>query len=343
VRVRLKGLNRTKRRLADGTSVIYYYAFKGGPRLPGELGSPEFMAAYHAAHAKKREPDPGTLQSLLNGFQASTEWDELRPRTQKDYVKLIKAIEGEFGDFPLSAMLDLRTRGVFLAWRDERAKNSRKWADYGWTVLARVLSWAHGRGLVATNPFTKAGRIYHGSRAENVWSDADEAAFLAKAPSHLHLALLLALWTGQRQGDLLALTWAQYDGTHIRLKQGKTNRRVVIKVGAPLKVALDAAKKPAGRVLLTRDGEEWTGDGFRASFKKACAKAGVEGVTFNDMRGTAVTRLAQAECTVPEIATITGHSLKDVHAILDSHYLNRDQRLGDKAIEKLETRTKIPN
>ena len=29
-------------------------------------------------------------------------------------------------------------------------------------------------------------------------------AFLDRAPAHLHLPLLLALWTGQRQGDLLA-------------------------------------------------------------------------------------------------------------------------------------------
>ena len=38
-------------------------------------------------------------------------------------------------------------------------------------------------------------------------------------------------------------------------------------------------------------------------------RAGIVGVTFNDLRGTAVTRLALAECTEAEIATITGHSL----------------------------------
>ena len=33
-------------------------------------------------------------------------------------------------------------------------------------------------------------------------------------------------------------------------------------------------------------------------------------LTFHDLRGSAVTRLARAECTTAEIATITGHSLK---------------------------------
>ena len=66
-------------------------------------------------------------------------------------------------------------------------------------------------------------------------------------------------------------------------------------------------------------------------------------LTFHDLRGTAVTRLAKAGCTVPEIATITGHSLKDVGTILDSHYLSRDHALGESAIRKLEKGTKTPN
>ena len=53
------------------------------------------------------------------------------------------------------------------------------------------------------------------------------------------LAFMLALWTGQRQGDLLRLTWGAYDGTFIRLKQSKGGVRVVIPVGAPLKAVLE--------------------------------------------------------------------------------------------------------
>jgi hypothetical protein len=56
-----------------------------------------------------------------------------------------------------------------------------------------------------------------------------------------------------------------------------------------------------------------------------------------------VTRLALSGCGLPEIATITGHSLRDVGAILDSNYLNRDSQLGESAIRKLERRTKIPD
>lgn len=52
-------------------------------------------------------------------------------------------------------------------------------------------------------------------------------------------------------------------------------------------------------------------------------------------------RLALAETTVPQIATITGHSLKDVEAILDVHYLGRAMQLAEMAIATLEKRTNL--
>ena len=148
---------------------------------------------------------------------------------------------------------------------------------------------------------------------------------------------------GQRQGDLLRLPWSAYDGKHIRIRQSKTGRRVVIRVGAPLKAALDTAPKRSTIILTTSDGKPWTSDGFRASWGKACKRAGVVGLTFHDLRGTAVTRLALAECTEAEIATLTGLSLSSVRAILDTHYLARDPALGESAITKLERRTKTPD
>ncbi|MGC0054849.1 tyrosine-type recombinase/integrase [Brucella pituitosa] len=341
MRVHLKGINNAKVKSANGDTVTYWYAWRGGPRLKGQPGDDEFINSYNEAIATKVKPKAGSLLSLLNGFQQTTIWDDLAPRTKKDYIKLIKVIEQKFGSFPLSALADARTRSVFMQWRDARAKQSRRQADYGWQVLARILSWGHGNGLILANPCEKGGRVYRGSRAEKVWTADDENLFLEKAPAHLHLALILALWTGQRQGDLLSLTWQAYDGQRIRLRQSKTGARVIIPVGAPLKAALDAVAEKSGAILKTTDGTSWTAHGFSSSWRKACAKAGVVGVTFNDLRGTAVTRLALAECTEAEIATISGHSLRDVRSILDAHYLNRDPKLAESAIRKLESRTKF--
>jgi len=238
-------------------------------------------------------------------------------------------------------LADKRTRGIFLEWRDTLALKSRRQADYAWTVLARVLSWSKDRGRISVNPCERGGRIYRGSRAEKIWTADDEAAFLKFSPTHLHLPLLLALWTGQRQGDLLRLLWSAYDGTHIRLKQSKTSSRVVIPVGAPLKTALDRAAKRSTIILTTIDGKPWTPDGFRASWRKACARAGIAGLTFNDLRGTAVTRLALANARKRRLRR-SPDTVCVMCAILDAHYLHRDPALAESAIRKLEKRTESP-
>lgn len=52
---------------------------------------------------------------------------------------------------------------------------------------------------------------------------------------------------------------------------------------------------------------------------------------FADTRDTAVTFLCGAGCSVPEIANITGHSLKTVEAILQKHYFKRNAELAKSA------------
>ena len=52
-------------------------------------------------------------------------------------------------------------------------------------------------------------------RTDNLWTDDHIKQFLEKAPEHLHLPLILAVWTGQTQGDLLVLPWSGYDGQFI--------------------------------------------------------------------------------------------------------------------------------
>src|SRR5262245_13702534 len=302
MRVRLKGINSITKKLADGTWRTYWYAWKGGPPLRGEPGTPEFIASYNEAVGTRKPASNKTLQSLIDYFQTTTEYTHgIGERTRSDYKKQIVIIEQKFGDFPISGLADSRTRGIFMEWRDALAAKSVRQADYAWTVLARILSVALQRGKISTNPCTAGGRLYQSARIDKIWTLDDEAAFLKSARAHLHLPLLLALWTGQREGDLLRLPWSAYDGGVIRLRPHKTISRkrprgkaVTIPVGAPLKAALDEAAKvkKSPVILLTSEGTPWTEAGFRASFSKARDKAGIVGLTFNDMRGTAVTRLA---------------------------------------------------
>jgi hypothetical protein len=50
---RLKGINVVRKRLADGGIHVYYYAWKGGPALRDEPGTPEFVASYNRSNLAK--------------------------------------------------------------------------------------------------------------------------------------------------------------------------------------------------------------------------------------------------------------------------------------------------
>jgi integrase len=65
---------------------------------------------------------------------------------------------------------------------------------------------------------------------------------------------------------------------------------------------------------------------------------------FHDLRGTSVTLLSEADCTPQQVASITGHSLKTVHRILE-RYLARTRGLAEQAILNFEnsSRTKFAN
>jgi hypothetical protein len=105
-----------------------------------------------------------------------------------------------------------------------------------------------------------------------------------------------------------------------------------------IKAMLDAMPRRSPIILVNSEGRPWTSDGFRASFFKARDAAGISGLTFHDLRGTAVTRLALGGYNEARIASITGHSLSDVSSILGAHYLHRDPELACDAIHKLEMR-----
>jgi integrase len=332
----MRGINSKRKKLADGSFRTYYWAWKGGPPLRGKPGTPEFAASYNEAVAKKVAPPTGVLLTLLFRFQESAEFQfAISPRTRQDYIKQIKRIELRFGDFPIKLLDDPRSRSLFLEWRDQLAQTSLRQADYAYGTLARILSWAHDRGLIAKNPCAKGGKLYHGTRVHKIWDDEDVAHFMRTAPPYLRLAMLLAINTGQRQGDLLRLPWSSYDGNVIKLRQRKTGVYVPIPVANALKSALEAAPRRSPIMLTNSDGKPWSESGFQGAWGKATARAGIRGLTFHDLRGTAVVTLARAGCTEVEIYSITGHKPSDVQAILTAHYLPRDAEVAGNAIAKL--------
>jgi len=161
-------------------------------------------------------------------------------------------------------------------------------------------------------PMQPPGRDY--------WITRPEAARLLwetrrdrRARLHLPLYALIALYTGQRRGAILDLTWKQVDLVRGRIDfnppgQGQTKkRRPVIPVPRPLLAALRRAHKRAScdHVISYRGAP--VAD-CKTGFNSAAARAGIPECTSHTLRHTAGTWMAQRGVPLREIGGYLGHS-----------------------------------
>jgi integrase len=363
VRARLEGVFPTYKTLNDGTRRTYWYHRATGQRLHGEPGSAEFIADYAAAEKTIRDRHAGMFNSLVRSYTTSIEFEQkLAPSTQAEYKRMLTKAEGEFGTMPIAALDDPRVRKELLNWREKLARTSgQREADNRLSAISAMLTWSVDRGTLTANHLRGFKRLYHTDRSEIIWLPEHISAFMKVASIEMQRALILALHTGQREGDLLRLPWSAYKCDCIELRQGKARRHgkpaplIQIPCTAALRRMLDGIERVSPLILVTKTGQSFKKRYFAQLWDEAMTKAGLQSVTlpgldepvelhFHDLRGTAVTLLSEANCTPQQIATITGHSLKTVHLILE-RYLARTRGLAEQAIFNFENspRTKFAN
>ena len=221
VKLDLKGIAKTT---AKGRT--YWYAWRGGPRLRGEPGSPEFMASYNEAVESHRTPDIGRFKFLVVAYKASAEYTKLADSTRKNWSPWLDRIAKYFGDLRI-AQFDRpeKIRPVIRRWRNQWADKPRT-ADYGLQVLSRVLSHAvDPLGRLTSNPCAGIKRLYSGDRSEVIWADSDIVQIKPFCTPEIAHGIDLAAATGLRRGDLLRLSWSHIQADRIVITTGKSNHR----------------------------------------------------------------------------------------------------------------------
>jgi integrase len=347
-----KGVFPTYKKISDGSRKTYWYHRATGKRLRGKPGSPEFITDFAIAQTSSLDFGTGSFRGLVRDYTLSREFETLLAEsTRSQYRRMLTKAEEDLGDLPLKALDDGRVRKDLLDWREKIAKTSgSREADHRLSAVSAMISWAVDHGHLSSNHLRGFKRLYHVDRAELIWLPDHIEAFMKVAPIEMQRALIIALHTGQRQGDILKLSWSAYDGESITLRQGKASRRGVraspisIRCTSALCRMLDKLPRTSPIILTTTTGKPFKKRYFAARWKSATLKAGISDLHFNDLRGTAVTLLSEAGNTVQQVASVTGHSLKTVTSILEK-YLARTRGLSDAAIKNFENspRTNFAN
>jgi integrase len=333
--VRLVGVHRVTKRLKGGGEAVYCYAWRGGPRIMAKPGTKAFVQEF--ARLTRARPGPTREQTigwLVGEFLASADYQKLKPSTRRDYERILGAIRVKFAAFPLIATNAIGSRRAFIDWRDSMRDTPRS-ADMHLTVLARVLSWAKNREIITRNPLERPGKLHKGSRKDSIWMPGQLQVLLDRGAPHLVAVAKLALWTMQRQGDVLTMPTIAYDGGRLWIVQGKTGARVRVRPADELVPLLDAARGRQ-RILVNSYGQNWTSSGFRASWRREMARLGIKGVTFHDLRGTGITYAHENGMDIERIAEISGHSKAECEAIIRKNYL-----AGGDVIEAIRAGTKM--
>ena len=297
-----------RRRMADGSTKTYRYPAWTPPQT--EQGD--------------------TMRALLRAFEDSPEWSARSKHTQAQYLIYLR---------PWLKVADAAPRDVtrrdILAARDAIAKTRGLGAATAFgRVAGSLFGWALDRGWIDHNPAARLRVLPGGSLP--AWSEQQIATALAGLPEELRRVVVLALHTGQRRGDLCAMTWAAYDGATIRLRQAKTGVALVLPVHPDLKREMDAwkAERTGVRILHSPRTGAWTGEHLSREMKRALTAIGLPArLNVHGLRKAAARRLAEAGATTHEIASVTGHrSLQMVQ-----HYTTSadQERLAGAAIKRL--------
>jgi integrase len=132
--------------------------------------------------------------------------------------------------------------------------------------------------------------------------------------SRERLAFALGLFTAQRRGDVVAMGRQHIRNGLLHVTQQKTGAALAIPIHAELAAILATVPATQMTFVTTARGGSFKGKAFTQWFAVACDRAGLPSAcTFHGLRKTACRRLAEAGCTVHEIAAISGHaSLKEI-------------------------------
>lgn len=333
VKVDLKGIAS-----ATAKGRTYWYAWRGGPRLRGEPGTPEFMASYNEAIETRRTSEPGRLKSLVVLYRASKEYKGLAETTRKNWSPWLDRIADYFGELRI-AQFDRpeKIRKTIRLWRNKWADTPRT-ADYGMQVLSCVLGYAvDPLGKIESNPCEGIKQLYSGNRSEIIWTDSDIASLKKECSAEIAYAVDLASHTGLRLGDLLRLSWSHVGEDAITLATGKSRgrREAVIPIYDDLRIVLARIPKHSTTILTNSRRRPWTPDGFGSSFNTAKKDAAINdrNLHFHDLRGTAATHFYVAGLSIRVIAEILAWSEDQVERII-RRYVGRAAATKE-AIRKL--------
>lgn len=341
-----KGVHRVRRKLKCGVK-YHFYAWRSGPKfwedaIPHPV-SPEFFQAF-AACSVPQKSSANLIDGLVTDFLSS---DAMPPkaRSREDVELWIKKFQVEFGEDPIAMFEEPASRAELNSWR-KRWIHSPKQYDMAGTHVVKLLNWAVGEGRIKEHHCHRLKKLYVSNRSEIVWTSADIEAFNKVAPDWVQRILLLGCETGLRVADLVQVRKKHFEdtkaGKRLRFKTAKRGRTAYIPATTGLKELLDATPESQQTLLVSQLGRplsaRWASNQITKWRREANVPPWDDGreKTLADTRGTAATRLLNADLSLRQIATLMGWSVRYASQVIEI-YARVSPDESDEVSRKLES------
>lgn len=240
-----------------------------------------------------------------------------KPTRQRRELVIMADLKATFGELVLSEINGQRLALMVKHWEQPSDAHPKGLGAHSIRLYLALISHLYTiarsewgmQELVNPVPLIRKPKLPRG-RDRRLIGNGEERLLAVCEKTNPELADIVrfAIETAMRQAEIMGLTWDRIDfRSHTAFLQDMKNgeSRVV-----PLSVvAEDCLKQQRERREGATKGKVWsyTTEGMRASYFKALKKAGIEGMTFHDLRHEATSRLCERGLPIMTVQAITGH------------------------------------
>jgi len=250
---------------------------------------------------------PLTSPTLDKFMPKYLKWAKAHKRSYKRDEWCSKQLVEAFGQFRLAEITKPRVQAFM---RDRQEEVSAATVNRQVALLRKVLSYAVEQGKLDANPLQGIKLFPEPPPRQPTLEQKEEQKLIRAGPAWFGFMVRLAIATGCRQGELLALRWrhVDFDNAALVVEDSKSgeSRRVPLH---PVMLAELRSRRglPDGYVVMMKSGEVPTTSGVVQAMRRAANKIGRRDLRFHDLRHIAGSRLLAAGASLPEVATFLGH------------------------------------
>jgi integrase len=240
------------------------------------------------------------LKSLTDQYYKSPQFRKLAHTSQKLYTYAINSILDHFRGVKIT---DIKRSDVMKMTNSMSDKPAS--ANLILRVASVLFSFAMDIDELPYNPASRVRKLKIGSHSR--WHPEEIRTAIAHKDRIISVAIALAWYTGQREGDILGLQWKDFKNGYINLIQTKTRAEIGVKVHPELEAILSRIKSDEpDHFFIVSGRKSISGQAFRGRFLRATNDMGVY-KTFHGIRKGVASELAERGRSTKEIAAILGH------------------------------------